>query len=440
LGIGFIFGLMNLVLTPPFQVADEDRHFYRVYQVAEGGIIAAVHEDHAGGWLPESVFRCGSSTAYMRWRPDKTISRHDILKQFNEPLNPDQRIFRPFPSSIYSPAAYLPSAVIIRIGIWLEWPPVLLMYLGRLTNLVCWLLLIYAAIRFVPFYKWVFCVLALTPMSLYQGASLSADSMTNAVSFLTVAYFLYWKFASEKRIGRWGLLLIFSLTVLLSFSKIVFFLFCFLFLLIPRDKFSSHKRYYGTFILLVAANFLAFFIWYLAVKKMPITWKPDVFPDQQMLFILTRPLDYLQVFLVNLPAQMEHGARAFVGRFGWMDTPLPAWHFWTWAFVLLATILTDGRKDCPINGFDKTVCFVTFAMIYVLIITLLYIYWNPVAAEKMYVVQGRYFIPIAPLFFLCLYNKRLSFNFSARPVVLGGCTVLSLAHAMYVMYGRFYGC
>ena len=436
--IGFIWGVLYLIVTPPFQVADEDRHFFRAYQVAEGGIVATVHEEQAGGWLPKSIFECARSTAYMRWKPTEKISRVEILDLFNQPLNPDQRVFGAFRSAVYSPVAYLPSAVIIRVGVGLSCPPVLLMYLGRLTNLICWLLLIYTEIRLSPFYKWVFVTLALTPMSLYQGASLSADSMTNAVSFLAIAYFLYWKFTSVKQVGPWSLLLLFFLTVALSFTKIVFFLFCFLFLLIPRDKFSSHKRYYGTFVLLVAVNFFACFSWYLVVNKMPIMWKPEVFPDQQVHFIVTQPLEYFRIFLVNLPAQMEYGAKAFVGRFGWMDTPLPKWHFWAWVFVLLSTILTDARKDLPVNWFDKTVCFTVFTAIFVLIITLLYVYWNPVAAEQMYIVQGRYYIPIAPLFFLCLYSKRFRFEFTARPVVLGICAVLSLTYAMVVMVGRFY--
>ena len=180
--IGFVWGCSYLVVTPPFQVADEDRHFYRAYQIAEGDFVASVHDGQAGGWLPESVFRCGSSTSYMRWRKDQKIDRDAIVAQFKDPLNTDQRRFGQFRSAVYSPVAYLPSALMIRLGIELNLSPVLLMYLARLMNLLCWLLLVGLAIRLIPFYQWVFFVLALTPMSVFQAASVSADCMTNALA------------------------------------------------------------------------------------------------------------------------------------------------------------------------------------------------------------------------------------------------------------------
>jgi hypothetical protein len=76
--IGFLFGISNVILVPPFQIADEDRHFYRAFQVAEGGIIADTYQGAVGGWLPESVLQCGSSTDYMRWKPAEKISRSQI--------------------------------------------------------------------------------------------------------------------------------------------------------------------------------------------------------------------------------------------------------------------------------------------------------------------------------------------------------------------------
>ena len=34
-----LVGMACLILTPPFQVADEPSHFFRIVQIAQGGII-----------------------------------------------------------------------------------------------------------------------------------------------------------------------------------------------------------------------------------------------------------------------------------------------------------------------------------------------------------------------------------------------------------------
>ena len=436
--IGFICGVLYLVITPPFQVADEDRHFYRAYQVAEGGWLPVTHDGQVGGWLPKSVVKSGSSTSYMKWNTARKITRHEIISQFHEPLSPEERVFMPFRSSAYTPAAYLPAAVFMRIGIACKFSPILLMYTGRMVNLICWLLLIWFSIRIVPFFKWVLLVVALTPMSFYQAASLSADSITNALAFLTIAYFVYWIYGPEMQIKPRHIFLFFLLTVSLSCTKNVFFLISFLLLLIPSRKFVNKKRYCFIFLALATANMAVCFIWYEIVKKMPIGWKPDIFPEQQVTFILTHPIAYTKVFITSVIGQIESYVKVFIGRFGWMDTPLPKWHYHIWGLFLLLTILTDGCRDIIVRGFHKVIYFFIFSAIFTLIVTLLYIYWNPVGAEKMLLVQGRYFIPIAPLFFLCFYNNPLRYDSFVKPVFIGFVTILSLANALFVIYNRFY--
>ena len=36
--LGLIFGILFLMITPPFQVPDEPQHFYRAFHVSEGNI------------------------------------------------------------------------------------------------------------------------------------------------------------------------------------------------------------------------------------------------------------------------------------------------------------------------------------------------------------------------------------------------------------------
>ena len=59
--------------------------------------------------------------------------------------------------------------------------------MARLANLVVYVLMAAGAVRLVPIQKWTMAMVALMPMSLYLGASLSADAVTLGLSLLIVA-------------------------------------------------------------------------------------------------------------------------------------------------------------------------------------------------------------------------------------------------------------
>jgi uncharacterized membrane protein len=436
--IGFIWGVLFLTITPPFQVADEDRHFYRAFQVAEGQWVSFVHENKAGGWLPRSVLRCGSLTTNLRWDQSKKIARENILDQFREPLNLNDRVFVAFRSSAYSPAAYLPSAFLIHLGIWCKVPPIALMYLGRVANLFCWLVLVGISIRIIPFFKWVFLLLALTPMSMYQAASLSADSMTNAMAFLTIAYFLYLSFGPVPEIRRKEFFTLVVLTVLLCLTKNVFFLFFFLFLLIPSRKFSSRKRYLLYFAVLLGLNFLVCLIWSGIVNHLPIDWNPNVKPERQVYHILTHPFAYIRTVIASVVHNWGTFSKGLVGAFGWSFFYLNKWHNRLWVLLIVAVVLNDARREIAIGKWVRALLLSLVIFMAFIIYTLLYIFWCPVGSETIAGVQARYFIPIVPLFLVCLYNRRLIRHFPAKPILLGICSILSLTVALSVIYHRFY--
>ncbi len=92
----------------------------------------------------------------------------------------------------YSPIFYLPQAFLLAVfGYLLDLPILLLTWLLRLTYLGTYIVTAYFAIRLMPKFKWTLFVLALAPMAMIQAVSISADPLTNGVSFLFVAWSLY---------------------------------------------------------------------------------------------------------------------------------------------------------------------------------------------------------------------------------------------------------
>ena len=119
----------------------------------------------------------------------------------------------------------------------------------------------------------------------------------------------------------------------------------------------------------------------------------------QLLFILADPLKYVMMIILTTIA---HGLyiRSFIGNLGWLDTPMPLVIYLSYPLFLMASSFYDDQKGPSLSIGQRAWLLVIFVFGFLLIMTMLYLSWDPVGFGKITGVQGRYFIPIAPLFFL----------------------------------------
>ena len=242
--IGLVYGLCFLMVTPPFQVPDEPSHFYKAFYLSDGHLIPEKADITNGFYLPQSVVNLTNSYHDLISNPAKNKQNKGLVNNFlNVPLENDNKVAVNISNiAVYPPAPYLASAAVISVGKLFNVSPLLLMYLCRLINLLIWILLIYMAIKLTPIHKWVFLLLSLMPMALYQAASVSADSLTIALSFLIIALFLNFSFDKHKKIiDLKDSVIILVLGLVLALSKSGYFILLLLFFMIPESKFKSRK-------------------------------------------------------------------------------------------------------------------------------------------------------------------------------------------------------
>ncbi len=493
LTIALSYGLIFVLLTPPFQVPDEGAHFYRAYQVSEGQIISQkrlgecagytnnfTSEICVGGLLPTSLLTTVRSNKTIRFNPQNKQNPQDILDLLHLPLEPQNRTFLKFPgSALYSPVPYLPQALAIALGRLTQASPLALMYASRLFNLMAWLCLEYLAIRIAPAGKWLLFLICLTPMSLFQAASLSADAVTNGLAHLLIAVFLKSALEEDKPVGRWHVALIFSLSLLLALSKQLYLPFVGMLLWVPVKKFGNVKTYLLTFSALLLICLTAVLSWSSAVKHLYF-FNPT---GSQISFILSHPLNFASILLNTLSVRGYDYLQEFIGKLGWLDTPLPPFLIWSYIAVLLIVALadlnsnvalTDGAKSQlqtgataqletgataqletgataqlqtvglkpnykQISGIQKAVAFSIFALNSLLMFILMYLSWNPVGESVIEGIQGRYFIPLAPLFFLLFYNQRAHLNMTKLAPIIACYTLFSATLTVTVLLQRYYG-
>jgi uncharacterized membrane protein len=73
--------------------------------------------------------------------------------------------------------------------------------------------------------------------------------------------------------------------------------------------------------------------------------------------------------------------------------------------------LLDKDSRIVIPKTSKTIFLGIVVSTAFLISMLLYMTWSVIRGDSIAGIQGRYFIPVAPLFFLLFYNKRLKLEF-----------------------------
>jgi len=157
--------------------------------------------------------------------------------------------------------------LMIFLGKLVNCSPIVLIYLGRLANLLMYIFIIFWAIKITPIQKWVFLLLALMPMTLYLAASLSADCFTIAISILTIAMFFKLAFDPGKtHVNNRDICILIALAILMALTKQIYLLLMFLFFIIPPDKFKNRRRMFLNFMLILVPTILIAVLWGLLVS------------------------------------------------------------------------------------------------------------------------------------------------------------------------------
>ncbi len=448
--VGLIYGLAFLFIIPPFQGFDEDGHFFKAMGLSEGQWMPEKTGDKVGIYVSEGTWELvnafwPSKNIYFK----EKLEVNDITSKLNISQNNKEKHFADLSGmavAVYSPVPYIIPAFAIMAGKFFNLPPLVLMYLARLANLIIWLLMAYLAIRITPVYKWALLTLALVPMAVFEAASVSSDGLTIGLSFLMIAYIL--KLALGKgNFVKTDFFILVILGLLIALTKSIYILLFFLFLLIPVNKFKSHKMKYGLFFILFILTGLASvgWIWLTNGLYVPIfsTWSVT----GQINFIFGHLFYYLTILFKTVVNYGIYYLIMFVGDFGVSNVFAPFILVVIYFLMLIFVALVD-KNEFKISLKQKLICLMIFIVTATTIFTFEYLTWNPVGYNNILGVQGRYFIPIAPLLLLVFYNKRetiLIFNKELSlkmnnyyNVVIIGSIALILSLILLLLINRYF--
>lgn len=390
-------GMLYLVLMVPYYVPDEAPHVIRAYEIYHGEFISNLNDEgNHRAKIPLALKELNLANLNNYQTLNEQMQKQTDYSQKDEVYTEAQG---------YPGILYMFSGLGMLIGEIFNLNIVLAMYLARIFNYIFFLILAYFSIKKIPFGKMLLSVYLLMPMVLQQAASVSPDSVINSVEIFFISYILYLTFKAEK-IQKKEIIFIFGASAFLAVSKVVYLPIVFLLLLINQNKKITKKQ---KLIIIIGSITIAIILgasWYLFQTRYhderQYVLERNINSTEQIKNILSQPLQYLKTLGNTLEKMGTTYTLDMVGlNLGWQDIQTPI----ATTILALFLIIISGwfeKHEVSLNKKQKIWTLLIVIGTILLVFTALYIAWTEVGAGIVVGVQGRYFIPVAILIFLCL--------------------------------------
>lgn len=428
-------GLMYMVVLPPLSAPDEVSHFISAYQLSSRIMgLEATAEDESVYIRAEDAFiedmtgvlsydsKSGSPGGAGGRGPQAVVlgqelnqGTYETIKERGLGSTGEEGTVMACQMPVRTtPLAYVPQALGIALGRLLGVGGLGLLFLGRLFNLGFFAAMGSLTIRRMPFGKEAAAGVALLPMTLHLAASLSYDVMIISLSGYFTAVCLYLAYKAERVRIRDVLSLALVMGVM-GPCKMVYGVIAGLCLLIPVKKFGGWGKWtlsaasvlgaFGAAMVLVNRRTVAL---YTQADQGYVAWAEET--GYTFGQLLHSPLLVLKMCYNTLMWQGEQLYSGMIGgALGNMDavlnTPYVVILGLTAILVMLA--LRKPGESIFIKWKGRLwiwcLCLVCLgALMFSMLLA-----WTPVSSNVISGMQGRYLLPLLPVFLVSLKNDKV---------------------------------
>lgn len=359
-----------------------------------------------------------------------------------------------------SVVAYLPAAIMFKIGRGLNFPFWIVFKMGAAANLAVYIACIYYAMKKLLSGKMIVAVVAAGGTAFFLSTVYSSDSWITGLSIVGFAYFIGCMQKRDKITAIEQRIMLVTLTVAF-FPKAVYFPILLLLFLLPREKFASGQQYLRFMagnvsailllmllaaidsILLIASLPLLYICSYFVLKiffklKMSVRCLlvvviavlcfsaaymvlplivgsgdmrggSGVDAQAQILGILNDPLHYFKIlmrFIVKDYLFLEESWKNLFSNLGYLGTTVH--HIGGLLLLCLVCVTDKSRADCWKGYGVVRGASVGLAVVCVMAIaSVLYITFTPVGMDTILGCQQRYMIPLIFPVFSVLGSSRI---------------------------------
>ncbi len=398
-----LFGLLYMIVFPPFCTPDEYAHFVASYNLSSKvmGIEASDEEI-----IPMDVYNCdGYFTRYASLRHYQYVidAFHYDSQEAEEQLARTYNYVAD--TGHYIQALGITIARILNLGY------IYMIYIGRLFNLIFCAICMYLAIKIIPIGKECLFIVSVLPITMELFASHSYDGYIISIAFILIAY-LFNLIYQKKQVDIKDVFLVCILLVLLYPCKYIYILLGLLALLIPVRKIQNKKQV--VFILGIVACIIAItlgkmlFISDDNVKEeetsgteMYTNVKDTISEGQtsySMQDLLENPLEAANIFMNTIRDRSGYYVETMFGQYlGSLNIEMsPILIIGFYILALLSGLKKPGEKiNIPV--WHRIIFGVIFLAVAGSAMLAMLLAWTPKPGDVILGVQGRYLLPVFPL-------------------------------------------
>jgi uncharacterized membrane protein len=425
---GLLFGILFCTFIPEGAGFDEDAHLVRIFDTALFNIIPKQPPQE-----PNLTFSEFFTLSYQRRGFQSPAS--DLFNTENFLLKPDRENMTPRTTrSNYFPLLYLPQTVVAGIG-WriFDFPIIPVVIAMRLIGLIIYLFAGVLTIRMLPIGKWVFVILALSPLAIFQASTISGDGLTMSVCFIFTGLVLRTFSLREKAIDLRTAMLICGASLLLGMSKPGIIILLPLLFLLCWNKAESKKIP----LIIISGVILSIIIsvgWSYMVALNKIVGTTGNSRLEQLVLVFQNLGDFLPGYFIGIFRLIPKYYRDWVASYGYWVGQVPEEVFYLFPFALLLAYLTEG-KNTAFSIKSRLVIFLVSMLCLGAMASAKFIF-GYIPGQIYYNAQARYFLPFAPLFFLS-FAGWVDFKPSIHRIAAPLAATLILATLTVYGYGLY---
>jgi uncharacterized membrane protein len=389
--------LCVVLILPPFQGPDERTHFLRATQLSYGEIRAHKYSDReVGSHLPSEYDATIAHYRYLWGHVDEKVDISAVVEDATNDQHYTNSTVTVFENTaMYPPISYIPQAITIAAARAVHLPVVVQMYLARMAVGVCWVLLVFFAIRWLPFGKWAAVAFALLPWAIILASSVSGDAITFGLGLLLIAKVLETR--KQRVLSYRSMVQILALSLLLGLAKPPYQILVLTVLMLPRKLFL-HRRVYVRYLLVCigGAGLLALG-WMLLVRGLYIPTNPVADTSAQLGHILHNPVSSLITMTSSLfwGPTSDFVVMDIAGLQTWLAIHIPNTIVIANLLVVIAMLLVRSPQDSSemIPAKHRRLLVVLSLVGAYLVSLQIYLSFDAPASQSVDGLNSRYFMP-----------------------------------------------
>ena len=374
-----ITGLCLLVALPLYRSPDEYAQFARVLEICRGQFISPVKT------LAPEALSLGNADL-------SSTTQRFVFARANIDLGWNDLDYAFFPNTSYFfPTAFIPHVILTSIVHLFTDRLIPILYAARLGNFIGCGIILWLAIRIMPYGKDLTTAVSLFPMSLQGFISSSADGFSFALFILFLAFILRAK-NDKHRLSLAEIIALYAVTLLFSLSKTAYTPLCLLLFLIPQQCFGKKRDYWMNVVILGSLLVAINLVWVIHASSYPKLVE-TVDTAAQINWILGNPVEYAYVIFNTLIDKGLSYLNQMLGVWlGWVNIGLPAYLMWIIGASAICIAFRDNNERLRIGEsvFVIILCCITLLAT----MSAIYLQFNETANGIVIGYQGRYLLPL----------------------------------------------